>query len=324
MEEIQQTAEVETAEDFQPSVEVHPSGGNRKKTSSLRKQENIIGWIYIAPMLIGLCVFSAVPIIMSIISMFYEWNGTQQLFEAKMVGFDNFARIFGGLYSKRFWDAFGNTLLFAINLPLGLIIGMFLALAMNRDMRGVQAFRIIYYIPCVMSVVAVTIVWQKLFTPNGIIDNMFGNTGEGQFLWLNSRAGIVITVILLQIWKGVGHTALMFIAGLQSVSTDQIEAAKIDGATGWTILIKITMPALYPIIFYLFVTGLMGAMQVFNEVFILSGEDGYQTVVGLVYYFGQTAKNYGLASVTAWLLAVIIFIITAIQMYIDKKKQEAE
>ena len=220
----------------------------------------------------------------------------------------------------------GNTLIFAIQLPVGMILGMFLALGMNRKMRSANTFRVLYYLPSVMSIVAVTIVWQNLFAGEGSINHLFGSHTR----WLTDDAGLAFVVNLLLIWKGIGYTSLMFIAGLQSVSTDQIEAAKIDGANGWIILLKITLPALYPTIFYLFVTGLMGSLQMFNEPYILveygqgsfsTGKNG-MTAVSFVYYAKDEAHNYGLASVGAWVLALFIFIITAIQLYVDKRKEK--
>ncbi len=293
---------------------------------ALQRQENLIGWLYISPMVIGILVFTAIPLIMSIMSMFYEWDGLRSLFESEPVGWKWFQSIFGGLNSHDYWNSFLNTLVFAIQLPICLVLGFFLAVAMNRNMKGVQAFRVIYYLPGVMSIVAVSIVWQNLFKYGGTIDQLFMKNGATDSLMLlDSRAGAAFTVNLLLVWKGVGYTTLMFIAGLQSVSPDQIEAAKIDGANSWTILMKITLPALYPTIFYLFVTGLMGSLQMFNEPFILLGDgnpDG-MTAVGFVYYFfGQ--KNLGLASTGAWILAFFIFIITAIQMYVDRRKREED
>ena len=306
----------------EPSVRVVPPQPVKPdRTGNVKRTENILGWVYISPMVIGLLLFTLVPLIMSIIGMFYVWDPKYSLFSAKAAGFDNFKQIFGGANSDLYWKSFGNTLIFAIQLPVGMVLGLFLALAMNRDMKGVQTFRVLYYIPCVMSVVAVSIVWQKLFGAGGTIDTLFHNR------MLDNPGGIYFVINLFLIWKGIGYTTLMFIAGLQSVSTDQIEAAKIDGANSWIILLKITLPALYDTIFYLFVTGLMGALQMFNETFLILGESGgFQqsglTVVGFVYYFkGQ--GNIGLSSVAAWVLAIFIFIITAIQMYVDKKKQEA-
>lgn len=289
--------------------------------SNLKKTENLVGWLYVSPMLIGLIVFTAIPLVMSIIAMFYDWDGIHTLFESKYVGWENIHNVFSGLYSKTYWTAFGNTWKFVIQLPLGMVIGLFLALGMNRQMRGVQTFRVIYYLPGVMSIVAVAIVWQNMFNLDGYINGFLGTNVD----WLKSDGGVVFVVNLLLIWKGVGYTSLMFIAGLQSVSTDQIEAAKIDGANSWTILMKITLPALYPIIFYLLVTGLMGAMQIFNEPYILLGgygigNNGMTTVSFVYYFFGQS--HLGVSSVAAWILALIIFIITAIQMYVDKKMRE--
>lgn len=300
---------------------------NKKQKSRLRRRENAVGWLYVAPMLIGIAVFTAIPLVMSIMAMFYNWTGYTSLFDARFVGMDNIKSIFGGLNSDLYWRSVLNTLIFALQLPICLILGMFLALGMNRKMRSAQTFRVIYYLPCVMSIVAVAIVWQNLFKIDGSINNLLKSMHLPAVRWLESNGGVAFTVNLLQVWKGVGYSTLMFIAGLQSVSTDQIEAAKIDGAGSWKILIKITLPALYPIIFYLFVTGLMGSLQMFNEPFILLGGYGVgnngMTAVGFVYsFFGS--HRLGIASVGAWVMALFIFIITAIQMGADRWKMKRE
>ena len=333
MEDITSNAEVASGvfEDAPDTAVVPQKEPPKRRKNDLRRTENILGWVYISPMVVGLLVFTAVPLIMSIMAIFYDWNGVNTLFESKAIGFQNLKMIFGGIESSIYWKSFGNSLLFAIQLPVGMIIGLFLALAMNREMRGVQTFRVLYYLPGVMSVVAVSIVWNNLFRDNGTLNTMLEGMGLSKVKWLNSRGGVVFVVNLFQIWKGVGYTTLMFVAGLQSVSTDQIEAAKIDGANSWTILIKITLPALYSTIFYLFVTGLMGALQMFNEPFLLLADvgGGYgidhngMTTVGFV-YDKFNAQKLGLASTGAWVLAIFIFIITAIQLYVDRKKQEAE
>ncbi len=318
-----ETAEAREAETL--GVPAAPAAPVQKKKGGLKRVENIVGWVYISPMIVGILVFTAVPLIMSFMAMFYQWNGVTSLFESKFVGFGHFKDIFGGLYSAMYWNSLVHTLVFAIQLPVCLILGIFLALAMNRQMRGVQAFRVIYYLPGVMSVVAVTIVWQTLFKDDGYINGIIAAVGMKPIGWTSSKLGIALVVNLLLVWKGVGYSTLMLIAGLQSVSTDQLEAARIDGANGWVILLKITVPALYPIIFYLFVTGLMGALQMFNEPFILLGGYGIDnfgmTTVGFVYNFSGAPSNLGLSSVGAWILALIIFIVTAIQMYVDKKRE---
>ncbi|MDE7373161.1 MAG: sugar ABC transporter permease, partial [Clostridia bacterium] len=223
---------------------------------------------------------------------------------------------------NRYLISLKNMLVFAIQIPVGLFLGMFLGIAMNRAMKGVQTFRILYYLPSVMSVVAITIVFQKLFANTGYINNLFGTNVK----WLTTNAGVAFTVNFMMVWKGVGYTALMYVAGLQSVSTDQLEAARIDGANGWVIFYKITLPALYPITFYLLVTGIMGGLQVFNEPFILAQYGSgttYNAMTPVSYVnFCRQNRNYGMAAVAAWFLAILILIITLIQMYFDNKKDK--
>ena len=299
---------------------------NHTSTKRLQRKETLMGWLYVSPFIIGIAVFTLVPFIISIVAMFYNWKPEQTIFEATANGWQNFYNIFSskGANTADYWKTYANTLILAIQLPVCLILGILLALAMNRKMRGVQAFRVIYYLPGIMSVVAVTIVWQKMFDEFGIINTLLQKLNLKTVNWLHSKAGMYFTVNFLQVWKGVGYSTLMFIAGLQSVSTDQIEAARIDGATERKVFTAITLPALYPILFYLLITGLMGALQMFNEPFIILGgygkdiENAGMTTVGFVY--NQFGNGYlGTASVGAWILAVFIFIITAFQMRLDKK-----
>ena len=302
---------------------------NHTSTKRLQRKETLMGWLYVSPFLIGIAVFTLVPFIMSIVAMFYKWHPEETIFEATPIGWQNFFDIFSkrGANTAEYWKSYVHTLIFAIQLPVCLILGILLALAMNRKMRGVQAFRVIYYLPGIMSIVAVTIVWQKMFEYDGIINTFLQKlNSKWKVDWLNSDLGVYLTVNFLQVWKGVGYSTLMFIAGLQSVSTDQIEAARIDGATERKVFTAITLPALFPILFYLLITGLMGALQMFNEPFILLGGYGVgnvgMTTVGFVYnQFGD--GRLGMASVGAWVLAVFIFIITAVQMRLDKKMRGA-
>lgn len=319
IEGVNENAAAESVESVPPKKVAPP----KKGINPLKKQENIVGWLFCSPIIIGILVFTALPIVLSIISMFYYWKGgTQFVTDAKWAGWNNFKTIFdGGIVSQWFGIGLGNTVLYMLQLPIGLILGVFFALAMNRKMLGVQTFRILYYLPSVMSIVAVTIVFQHMFESTGYVNSLFGTSVN----WLDSRWGLTFTVNFMMVWKGIGYTSLMYIAGLQSVSTDQLEAARIDGANAWTIFIKITLPALYPITFYLLVTGMMGAVQVFNEPYILAGGYGTNnvamTAVSFIYYqFGD--KQLGVGAVASWILALIIFVITMIQMYFDNKKDK--
>ena len=319
VEGVKENAATEAAASVPPQKIAPP----KKGINPLKKQENIVGWLFCSPIIIGMLVFTALPLIFSIMSMFYHWTGVKFITDSRPAYWDNFKTIFGGTgEAELFWKSMLNTLLFMIQLPVGLILGIFLGLAMNRQMKGVQAFRILYYLPSVMSIVAVTIVFQHLFEPTGYINSLFhSNIG-----WLDTRPGLTFTANFMMVWKGCGYTSLMYIAGLQSVSTDQLEAARIDGANGWTIFRKITLPALYPITFYLLVTGMMGALQVFNEPYILAGGYGTDhiamTAVGFIYYQFREGSALGVAAVASWVLAFFILVITLIQMYFDNKKDK--
>lgn len=293
---------------------------SKPKGRRLGWKENYVGWLYCAPIIIGILAFSAFPIILSIYSTVLDWSGFQTIFDASFCGAKNFKLVFTGMYSKIFWQALGNTFFMMINIPISMLLGVLLALGMNRKMPGAKVFRVLYYLPCITSIVAVTVLFNKLFSLDGAINTLFGK----EIKWLQDDVLVKITVNILVLWKGLGYSALMYLAGLQSVSTDQIEAAKIDGATGAEIFVKITLPALYPITFYLLVTGIMGGLQIFNEPFILVkyglGNNAMTSASFIYYYYQQ--HRMGVAAVGAWALAILVFIVTFIQMAIDNKKEK--
>ena len=300
----------------------------KKRGRHLGWQENYIGWLYCLPIIIGILAFTLLPILLSIYSMFVDWSGGTSVLDAKFVGMQNFKTIFSGSYKKTFWPALGNTFFMMLNLPVSMFLGVLLALAMNRKMPGAKVFRVLYYVPCITSVVAVTILFQKMFSTTGVINTLFGRL-DNPIQWLTDDVLVKVTVIIFCVWKGVGYSTLMYLAGLQSVSTDQIEAAKMDGADSKKIFFKITIPALYPITFYLLVTGVMGGLQIFNEPYILAGYgrgDNAMTNASLIYRFFKPERggtpHAGLAAVAAWALALLVFIVTAIQMVVDNKKEK--
>ncbi len=294
---------------------------SKPKGRRLGWKENYVGWLYCLPIIIGILIFTAFPIILSLYSTVLDWSGFQEIFDAKVIGFDNFKTVFTGIYSKTFWKALGNTITMMVQIPISMLLGVLLALGMNRKMAGAKVFRVLYYLPCITSVVAVTILFNRMFSLNGAINSLFGK----EINWLQDDVLVKVVVNILILWKGLGYSTLMYLAGLQSVSTDQIEAAKIDGASGAKIFLKITMPALYPITFYLLVTGIMGGLQIFNEPFILVKyglANNAMTSASFIYYFYNESARLGVAAVGAWALAILVFIVTFIQMAIDNRKEK--
>lgn len=297
----------------------------KKRGRRLGWKENYVGWLYCAPIIIGILTFTLLPIILSIYSTFLDWDGFISIFDAKSVGWQNYRDVFGGIYGANFLKALGNTFCMMIHIPISMLLGVLLALGMNRKMPGAKVFRVLYYLPCITSVVAVTILFNRLFTYDGTVNQILTSIGvKNKPSWLTDDVLVKVTVNILLLWKGLGYSALMYLAGLQSVSKDQIEAAKIDGATSSKIFLKITLPALYPITFYLLVTGIMGGLQVFSEPFILVQYgigNNAMTGASFIYYYYMN-NNLGVAAVGAWALAILVFIVTFIQVTIDNKKEK--
>ena len=224
-----------------------------------------------------------------------------------------------------------NTVFYAIGIPIGMILSIFLAVCMSRDIKGTNAFRVIYYIPTVASTVSIAIMWTNLFGSNGFITQLLGVnfiTGEGATYWTQRWCIIILTV-----WKGLGGTVVLFVAGLNGVNASYHEAAEIDGANAWQIFWRITMPQLYPTIFYVLVTSVIGGMQIFAEPDLVF--NGYPVAgnqatngtrfntpfVGFIYGNFEQGE-WAHASALGIVLAVIIFVLTLIQFGLDSRREK--
>lgn len=294
------------------------------KSGRFGRKENIVGWLYCSPIIIGVLLFTLVPIIVSVYTMFIEWSGYNSIMDAQFVAWQNFKDVFTGYYSKNFFTAILNTFWLLISVPITMILGILFAMGMNRKMAGAKVFRVLYYLPSITSVVAVTVLFQKLFTYDGTVNGLMSSIGIPKVKWLTDDTMVKVTINILLVWKGVGYSSLMYLAGLQSVSKDQIEASQIDGANTINRFFKIVLPALYPITFYLLVTGVMNGLQVFNEPFILvkyGTANNAMTGASFVYYYYKESA-LGVAAVGAWALAILVFIVTAVQVAVDNKKEK--
>ena len=261
-----------------------------------------------------------------------------------------------------------NTVFYLIGIPIGMILSMFFAVCMSRDIKGANFFRVLYYLPSVASTVAIVFTFNKLFQDGGVINSLLGsdipwfNTGDGKPL-LGAENGIdpfwsqgllnKTMIVVMMVWKGLGGTIILYIAGLSGVNAATKEAAQIDGANGWQIFWKVTMPDLYPVIFYNIVTSVIGGMQIYAEpelFFPTSNAVGGSYLgrpnlltsgyVSLIWFWGLQATsplgtdviqlqpgtgNISYASLGAaygMVLAVIIFVLTLFQFWLDKRNAE--
>lgn len=296
-----------------------------KNKKSIQRTDNLWGYAFVAIPLIGLVVFVLIPLCMSIYASFTAWPLGQPLMSAKWVGLKNYVDMFK---QPLFWKSLGNTFFYMIGIPIGLLLALIFAAAMNRGTRYENTFRVIYYIPVVSSVVAISFLFQRLFmTDGGAINTFLMSLGvENPPNWLNSPVYSKWVIIIMSVWKGLGGSIILYIAGMQGISTSYYEAAKIDGANWLYIFRKITLPLLMPVTFYLVVTGIIGGAQMYVEprlVFTANGpaNSTFTTVMHLYdYTFTNSKAGYG--SAVSLVLGFIVFIVTALQFYINKKGEQ--
>lgn len=242
-----------------------------------------------------------------------------------------------------------NTVFYMIGIPIGMVLSMFFAVCMSRDIKGGNVFRVLYYLPCVASTISVVYTFKILFESEGVINQLFGLdfnwlnlTGNAAATWnsLNgtNAAGAFMNdpywcqglfqkmvIIIMSVWKGLGGTIILYVAGLSGVNMATKEAAQIDGANGWQIFWKVTMPDLYPVIFYNIVTAVIGGMQIYMEPVLLFKEN-YMTsgYVSLIWVYGLNGLSASQARGAAYgmVLAVIIFALTMFQFWLDSRNKD--
>ena len=295
----------------------------KKGFSRAKLQENIWGWIFVAAILIGTTVFVYISFILS----FWESLGTMHYegwYHWYQVMFTPGTSAVTG-EATYVWNTLGTTVFYLIGIPIGMALSLGISVLLTRDIKFTGTFRVIYYIPTVASVVSISIMWTNLFGSNGFMYELFGVNmiaGEGSNMWTQRWCLIILTV-----WKGLGGTVVLFVAGLNGVNASYKEAAEIDGANAWQIFWRITMPQLYPTIFYVLVTSVIGGMQIYVEPNLVFGSwdlGGTMTntpYVGYIYKVFEDGE-WAHASALGIVLAIIIFILTLIQFALDAKKEK--
>lgn len=297
----------------------------RKRTSTIQRNENIWGYAFIVLPFIGLILFTLLPLIISIYSSFTAWPLGQSLFDAKFIGWDNYKEV---LNSDMFWKSLGNTFYYMIGIPIGLVISLMLAMMMNRGTRYENTFRVIYYIPVITSTVAISFVFRQLFSSDsGIVNNILSSFGiEDTPFWLSDPRYTKWVIIIMTVWKGIGNSIIMYIAGMQGIDAGLYEAATIDGANSWKRFRYITIPLLRPVTFYLIVTSVIGGTQMYTEPRLVYTANGpanstFTTVIHLYdYTFVHSRAGYG--SAVAVILAIIVFILTAMMLYSNRRSRK--
>jgi multiple sugar transport system permease protein len=284
-----------------------------------RRKQNLTGWLFISPIVVGVVAFQFFPILVSIVASLTDWNGISA---PKFVGVKNFSEMFTD--DPLFLQTFKNTVYFTlVSIPLTIGIGLVLALLCARPIKGVAFFRTAYFAPYVTNVVAIGFVWFWFFQPDdGVINGLLSQLGIGGPQWLSSSSWAMPAVIMVSVWQGIGYPMIILLAGLQGLPTEYFESAKIDGAGAWQRLRFITLPLLTPHFLFLLITQFISSFQVFGLIYVMTkGGPGHATSV-YIYNIYQNAFSYGkvgYASAMAWILFVVIAAVTFLQWRLQKR-----
>lgn len=288
---------------------------------SMGAREQIAGYLFVAPLMIGLVILTLIPVVGSLLLSFTNWNFVAGIGAIKFAGLDNFVRLFN---DSAFVKSLFNNLIFIITVPVTIILALLIAILIDKHVYFKDTFKVIYFLPYISSVVAVAMVWQVLFHPSlGPVNNFLISIGiDNPPKWLADIKFALPSLMMIQVWILLGYNIIIFIAGLQSIPKDLYEAADIDGANVWTKFKSITVPCISPTTFFLLVTGIIGTFKIFDLIQVLTQGGPANSTTVIVYELYDTAFNQlktGYASSMALILFVICLIITGLQMLAQKK-----
>lgn len=293
--------------------------GGANRPPFLRKLKELpTALVFLLPAIAILGTFNFYPALYSLYLSFFEWNGTTPTKEA--VGLQNYSRL---LSSGEFWNSLRVTVVYAGGMTaVSLALGMLVASLLNQPIRGQAFYRALYFLPVVTPTVATAVVWKYLFDPSqGVINRSLETFGVSGPSWLSDPKWALLAVIMVGIWKRVGFNMVVYLAALQGIPRSYYEASRLDGANTWQVFRFITLPLLGPSTFFLSVTALIDAFQVFDLVYVMTsgGPLGSTDVLGFyLYRYGFRYYELGFASAIAYVMFLLIFVVTVVQFRLSR------
>ena len=275
---------------------------------TLRNREALAGYLFITPAVLGFLIFIAGPIL---VSAYFSLTEYKLISSPHWAGLQNYQTLW---QDELFWQSLKVTLRYALlALPLGLVLSLGLALLLNQKLWGVAFWRTVYYLPAVISGVAVAVLWSWILNSEfGLLNTFLRYFGIHGPNWLGDKRTALPALVMISLW-GVGGNILIYLAGLQGIPTELYEAAAIDGAGMGRRLFNITLPLLSPVIFFNLVMGLIGVFQFFTEPFIMTQGGPEQSTLSYMLYLYRNAFKYfkmGYAAALAWVLFVLVLLLT--------------
>ena len=276
------------------------------------------GYLMIAPMVLGLGVFFYLALGASFFISLTRWD---VLTPPVWAGLSNYLELFA---NPTFRHALLNTIYYTLlSVPIGVAVSLALAVALNTNLRFRNVYRLVFFLPVLTMPVAIGVVWNWIYNPDfGLLNQVLGLFGAPRIKWLTDPSFAMPSLVLLSVWQGSGYGMIIFLAGLQNIPKEFYEAAQIDGATGWHRFRYVTLPLLSPTLFFVGVTSLIGAFQVFDVVYAMTAgraSDTLRTVVYLIYEEGFRFFRMGQATAVAWILFAVILVVTAVQLRLQRR-----
>jgi multiple sugar transport system permease protein len=293
----------------------------RRGMGRLARQEALAGYLLIAPNLILYAVFVVIPVLMSLALSFTDWNFVGGLSKLKFIGLANFRALPTDVWVT---DSIRNNLVYTLVVPVTMSAGLFFALLLNRFVFMRSLLRSLIFMPYITSTIAIAAVWMVIFHPSyGPINSFLSALGIADPpRWLGSTKWALPTIMIINVWAGFGYSMVIYLAGLQAIPAELYEASEMDGANAWTQFRYVIFPLLTPTTFFLLVTGVIASFKVFDMINVMTqGGPGTATTMLAfnVYRTGFVFYKMGYASAIAWVLMLIVVLITAVQWWGQRK-----
>ena len=277
---------------------------------------------FLSPSLLIFCIFILLPIAIAFYLSLMKWDLLSA--DKQFVGIKNYLYY---LKNPFFYKVLLNTIYYAaVHIPLNLVFSLSLALLLNKKLKGLSFYRAIYFIPVISPMVAVSAVWIWIYEPEsgGLANYILGLFGVSPLGWLNDPKWAMPAIIIMSIWKGLGYNIVIFLAGLQNIPENYYEAARVDGANAWQQFRRVTLPLLSPVTYFVILMGIINSFKVFTQIEVMTPEGGpLNSTSVLVYYLYQEAFHkyrFGRASALAFILFIVVIIITMIQRTYSEKR----
>jgi multiple sugar transport system permease protein len=282
------------------------------------QSDNVTGWAFAFPAVFLITIFGVIPIVWSALMSFQRNN---LMAPPAWIGLTNYKAL---LHDPTFKTSMVHVVVYsALFVPLSVAGGLFTAIALNRRIRGIRFYRMAVFVPVVVSTIATAIMFLWLFDPNfGLANWLLGKVGLGPFGFFTSPSGALYSIIVMTVWGWIGFDVIIYLAALQGIPQELVEAAEIDGASLWSSFRNITLPLLGPATLFLVVFSSINAIQLFDEVYFLTkGGPGTSTYVPVYYLFNLAFQQgvAGYAAAIAYVLLVVILVLTIIQLLVGRR-----